>query len=225
MKFQLQNSSKAQCIIKICIVLCAFFVVGSILYYFNYLHAVTGEESKTFNVWYNFLSPIIAIANVVAFIGLTVAIIYGESSRHKQREKIHIADSILNKIYYIEQEFSKAELDLRKNNPSLLDVYSAYIAVYRARNYFQHLLTVSTLGETEKEDVKDMFDVFKELEQQLAASYEQHKAQNIQYTKQDTNTFSQQLNHITGMLNIIEAEMMEQMAKHIEEGISMPIEG
>lgn len=212
---QKNRPNKATCIAKLCIVLCAFFVISAVLYYFNYLHNATEAECTSWGVWYNFTSPVIAIANIIAFIGLTMAIIFGENSQHEQREKIHIADNILTKLYQIEKELAEMEKELRSVAPDMPVVYSAYLVLYRARYYFGTLHTIDTLSEKEKSEAKDLRDAFADVEREIAASYSEHKNTNTPFTLDEGKHFSKGLNRLTAMLNMMEADMMQQMAKTI----------
>lgn len=216
----------AKCTIKFCIVLCAFFIVGALLYYFNYLHEAVKAHDETWDLWYNFLSPIIAIANVIAFIGLTAALFFGEREQHRQRERIHISESILTKIYSIEQELSISEKALRSQNVSLIDIYSAYIAVYRAHYYFETLHSISTLSEEEKEAMQVLRDAFLQTENQMAIIYEaQKKKSNKSSMVTEARECAQSICHLTGMLNMMEANMMQQMANNIKTDASEPLKG
>ncbi len=218
---QNKRYDKAKCAIKLCIVICAFSIGGALLYYCNALHGVTNNTS--WDTWYNFLSPIIAIANIIAFIGLTAAIYYGETKRQEQFEKTHIEETILTKICYIEQKLTEVEKELRTSAPALPTVYTAYIIVYRARYYFEKLNTIEILGETEKTDAADMLESLKNMEEEMARSYNTHKDNNTQYTLEEGKQLSKQLNHLTGKLNMMEADMMQQMAKNIGTNAPEPI--
>lgn len=220
---QTKHYDKAKYAIKLCIVVCAFSIGGGLLYYCNALHGM--QEDVQWGVWYNFMSPIIAVANIVAFIGLTAAIYYGESKRQKQFEKTHIEESILTKIYYIEQKLTEAEKDLRTAAPKLAQVYTAYIIVYRARYYFETLNKIETLSESEKTDAENLFKSFQQVEDDMAKSYKDHKDNNKEYTEDDGKQLSKPLNHLTGKLNMMEAVIMQQMAKNIGTDAHEPMQG
>lgn len=206
--------SNAKCVIKLCVVLCAFFIGSALWYYFNYLHTTCSDEN-ILGTWYNFLSPIIAVANIVAFIGLTAAIFFGENSQHQQREKIHIEDAMLSKLYNIERDLVNVDTDLRLQDPSIKNVYSAYLVVYRGRYYFEQLKEVETLSEDEKADAGDMRDAFEEKERQLRESYILHRNNGNPYSEDEIRSFTKSINHLIGMLNMMETHIMQQMAKSV----------
>lgn len=217
--------NEARCAIVVCTLLCLLVMGGALGYYFQNLHETSQPARTEWNVWYNFLSPIIAFGNILAFIGLTVAIYMGESQRQQQFEKTHIEGTIIAKIYQIEQALAESEKDLRTQPPTLSSVYTAYIVVYRAHYYFETLHTIETLSDLEKADAKDVLDIFQRAEEEIARSYQAHKNDHTPHTQQEGIDLAQLLNHLTGKLNMMEADMMQQMAKNIGPHASEPIQG
>ena len=99
----------------------------------------------SYAVWYNFISPLIAIINVIAFIGLTVAIYKGESDRQKKHEQINIQNTIISKIQQIEKELSEGEIGLRRGSVEIQQLYTIYISLYKIENYLKDLPKISLL--------------------------------------------------------------------------------
>ena len=81
-----RKKCKIECIIKWCVAICVLLIAGSTLFYICYIHGVD-EGGNVWSSWYNYVSPFIAIANVAAFLGLTIAIFLGDDKRQKTQEQ------------------------------------------------------------------------------------------------------------------------------------------
>ena len=136
--------NEARCAIALCVIVCISLIVWCGGYFFNHLSDLAPEYNWLSN-WYNFASPIIAIANVVAFIGLTIAIYIGESDRQKKHEQINIQNTIISKIQQIEKELSEGEIGLRKGSVEIQQLYTIYISLYKIENYLKDLPKISLL--------------------------------------------------------------------------------
>lgn len=140
---------EARCIIILCILLCIIFVAGPILHY--YLHM--RNDDAQWCIWYNFVSPFVAIANVIVFGGLTIAIYKGETLRQKTHEQVNIQNIIINKLQHIEKELVTEESALREGKIKVMHFYTIYISLYRYENYFKNMPSLAILKK--RRDVKE----------------------------------------------------------------------
>lgn len=147
MKKSKQNN-EARCQIILCTLLCIIFIAGPILHYCFCLHS---NDSTQWMVWYNFVSPFIAIANVIAFVGLTIAIFLGESERQKAHEQVNIQNTIITKLQQIEKDLTLAESALRSGSVKVMHFYTIYLLLYRYENYFKQMPSLALLKKRKEE--------------------------------------------------------------------------
>lgn len=156
-KFKVNN--EARCAIIICSLVCVITIGSAVGYYFYHMSIYDADWSE----WYNFTSPFIAVANVLAFIGLTVAIYIGESRRQKAQEQAKIQNAIIAKLQIMEKELSLKEESFREwKNIKAKDLYEIYIPLYRCSNYLKKLPEIF-LFEHKEEERKDAKQVFEQI--------------------------------------------------------------
>jgi len=216
------QKNKIECIIKWCVALCFFLIVGGLCYYLCHLRGVDIEEGSLCAIWYNYLSPFIAIANVIAFIGLTIAIYVGEDQRQKMHEQINIQNAIIDKLQSIERDLTLKEETFRKEKSTLNDVYSIYIAIYRYANFFKDLPSLSILEtrKDEKENASKVLEQVNATQKLFIDYYKEHKA-NIsrqgEINDDDKRPLLRQLNFLMGYIEEFEISILQDISLHIDQ--------
>lgn len=175
-------------------------------------------QNEALGNWYNFSSPIIAIANVLAFIGLTIAIYIGERDQQKTHEKINIQNTILSKLQHVEEELAAKDLSLRTGSVKVMHLYTIYIVLYRYENYFKNLPSLSILKKRkeEKENAEKIVQQVKEGKDMFLSKY--------QNFKQNDRCFidSSECKDLANKLNLIIA-YLEEYEMSILQDISITI--
>lgn len=156
-------NNEAKCAIVLCVIVCIGLIAWSVWYYFDTLQTLTGEK-VSFKNWYNFASPILAIANIIAFIGLTVAIYIGESGRQKNHEKVSIQKTIINKVQIVEIDLKEQTKILYKEDIKRIEIYDIYISLYRYFYYFKNLPDIPIL-ESDDQRHKDAKEILEQITQ------------------------------------------------------------
>ena len=212
-----QSNSEAKCAIALCVVVCISLIFWCCGYFYNHLSQLAPQNEALGN-WYNFSSPIIAIANVLAFIGLTIAIYIGERDQQKTHEKINIQNTILSKLQYVEEELAAKELSLRTGSVKVMHLYTIYIVLYRYENYFKNLPSLSILKKRkeEKENAEKIVQQVKEGKDMFLSKY--------QNFKQNDRCFidSSECKDLANKLNLIIA-YLEEYEMSILQDISITI--
>ena len=212
-----QSNSEAKCAIALCVVVCISLIFWCCGYFYNHLNQLTPQNEALGN-WYNFSSPIIAIANVLAFIGLTIAIYIGERDQQKTHEKINIQNTILSKLQHVEEELATKELSLRTGSVNVMHLYTIYIVLYRYENYFKNLPSLSILKKRkeEKENAEKIVQQVKEGKDMFLSNY--------QNFKQNDRCFidSSECKDLANKLNLIIA-YLEEYEMSILQDISITI--
>lgn len=214
---QQDKYDKAKYAIKLCMMICAFIIGGALMFYFCRMHSICNESWQT---WYNFLSPYIAIANIIAFIGLTVAIYLGESTRQTKHEQVNIQNTIIAKLQRVENDLAVAEKTLRSDNVGLQDVYTTYIILYRHTHYFNLLPDLSILSQREQER-KIAKDVLKRIEATrdvFIKFYNDHKTEDkFLFTHEMKHDLAYHINYLTAHLEEFEISIIQDISITIEE--------
>ena len=209
-----QKYDKAKYAIKLCITICVFTLGIAILCYGCRLRDLGINENATWSLWYNYLSPFIAFANVVAFAGLTIALYYGEDNRQKTHERINIQNTIINKLQLIEKDFSIKEKELR-SNPNMIDVYSVYISLYKYAHYFKHLPKLSILSTKEHEDAIQVLKKIEEIREIFINFYSKHD-KNHNITEEEKQDLAYQLNYLSAYLEEFEISIIQDIALSVD---------
>ena len=187
------------------------------MFYFCRMHSSCHESWGT---WYNFLSPYIAIANIIAFIGLTVAIYSGESTRQTKHEQVNIQNTIISKLQYIEKDLALVEKILRSDNAGLQDVYTTYIILYRHTHYFSILPDLSILSqrEYEKKIAKEVLERIEATREVFIKFYNDHKdEENFLFTHEMKHDLAYHINYLTAHLEEFEISIIQDISITIEE--------
>lgn len=212
-----QSNNKIECIIKWCAAFCILSIAGGILYYFCHFHCITSENRITWDIWYNYLSPIIAIANVGAFLGLTIAIYKGDEQRQKTHEHINIQNTILTKLQIIEQDLSQKEERLRGNSNNQ-DIYTIYISLYKHVYYFKSLpeLAILTSRLKVRDDAKQVFDKIVEVREIFIKAYQDHKSENKEPTDDEKQDLAYHLNYLLAAIEELEMSIIQDISLSVE---------
>ena len=210
---------EARCAIALCVIVCISLIVWSGGYFFNHLSEWAPEYNWLSN-WYNFASPIIAIANVTAFIGLTIAIYIGESDRQKKHEQVNIQNTIIAKLQIIEKELVTEELALRAGSVKVMHFYTIYLMLYRYENYFKNLPSLALL-EKRKEEKENASKIVKQVVEGrdlFLAKYKTLKEENREYIdSNDCKPLAKKLNLIIAYLEEFEMSIIQDISITILE--------
>lgn len=214
-----KRNNEAKCAIALCVVVCISLIVWCGGYFYNHLSQLAPQNEALSN-WYNFSSPIIAIANVLAFIGLTIAIYIGESDRQKTHEQFNIQNTIISKLQYIERELASNELTLRTGSVRVMHLYTIYIVLYRCENYFKNLPSLSII-EKRKEEKENAAKIVKQVQEGQAMflkGYQQFKQQNRDFIdSSECKEMANKLNLITAYLEEYEMSILQDISINIIE--------
>ena len=214
-----QSNSEAKCAIALCVVVCISLIFWCCGYFYNHLSQLAPQNEALGN-WYNFSSPIIAIANVLAFIGLTIAIYIGERDQQKTHEKLNIQNTILSKLQHVEEELAAKELSLRTGSVKVMHLYTIYIVLYRYENYFKNLPSLSILKKRkeEKENAEKIVQQVKEGKEMFLSKYQNFK-QNERYfiDSSECKDLANKLNLIIAYLEEYEMSILQDISITILE--------
>ena len=198
--------------------ICVLLIAGSTLFYICYIHGVD-EGGNVWSSWYNYVSPFIAIANVAAFLGLTIAIFLGDDKRQKTQEQAKVQNIIINKLQIIEKELSQQEKILRKNG-KIQDVYTIYILLYRFTYYFKALpdLVIFSSKPKEKEDAIQVLNKIEEVKKVFIDFYQNNKGNDTlkENKKQD---LAYELNFLSAYIEEFEISIIQDISQNVVEPI------
>lgn len=208
---KIKANNEARCAIIICALICTIVVGGALGCYFLHLHMGDNNWSK----WYNFTSPFIAIANVIAFMVLTIAIYIGEDTRSKTHEQSNIQNTIIHKLQKIEKELAQSEELLRKGSVNVQNVYTIYIMLYRYANYFKNLPSLSIL-KIRKEEKKNATEILKQIEKTrdiFINHYMSLKQQHKEYSdSNDCKPLARELNYLIAYFEEFEISILQDIS-------------
>ena len=212
-----RGNYKIECVIKWCVAVCVFLIVGCTLFYFCQIHEADNVSERWSN-WYNYISPFIAIANVAAFLGLTIAIFIGEEQRQKTHEQINLQNTIINKLQKIEVELSQSEKTLREYHVNIQSIYSIYIMLYRYANYFKNLPSLSIL-KTRKEEKKNASEVLAQIEKTrnlFISIYKEFREQEKKEVGRDKcKPLAKELNFLIAYLEEFEISILQDISINV----------
>ena len=208
---------EARCAIALCVIACVSLIVWCCGYFYNHLNDFAPKD-EALNNWYNFASPIIAIANVLAFIGLTIAIYIGESSRQKTHEHVNIQNTIISKLQIVEKDLALKELALRKNNIDVQVLYTIYVALYRYENYFKDLPTLSILAnrKAEKEEAEKVLRQIRDIADAFYEKYDGNKNNQQSLSIADVKPLIEKLNYLIAFIEEFEMSIIQDISSNVE---------
>ena len=205
---------EARCAIALCVIACVSLIVWCCGYFYNHLNDFAPKD-EALNNWYNFASPIIAIANVVAFIGLTIAIYIGESDRQKKHEQVNIQNTIITKLQHIEKELTTGEAALRAGSVKVMHFYTIYLMLYRYENYFKNLPSLALL-EKRKEEKENASKIVKQViegRDLFLSEYKALKEASREYIdSNDCKPLAKKLNLIIAYLEEFEMSIIQDIS-------------
>lgn len=207
-----KRHSETRCLIILCTLLCVIFIAGPVIHYCFHLHS---NDNNQWMVWYNFVSPFIAIANVIAFVGLTIAIYKGESERQKAHEQVNIQNTIITKLQQIEKDLTLEEYELRSGSVKVMHFYTIYLLLYRYENYFKQMPSLALLKkrEDEKENAAKIIQQVIEGRDLFINEYKKYQEQRREYVdSNDCKTLARKLNLIIAYLEEFEMTIIQDIS-------------
>jgi len=208
---------EARCAIALCVIVCVSLIVWCCGYFYNHLNDFAPKDEALSN-WYNFASPIIAIANVLAFIGLTIAIYMGESNRQKTHEHINIQNTIISKLQIVEKDLALKEQALRKNSVDVQVLYTIYVSLYRYENYFKDLPTLSILAnrKAEKEEAEKVLRQIRDIADAFYEKYDGSKNNQQSLSIADVKPLIGKLNYLIAFIEEFEMSIIQDISSNVE---------
>ena len=212
---QQNKYDQAKYAIKLCMMICAFIIGGALMYYFCRMHLSCHESWET---WYNFLSPYIAIANIIAFIGLTVAIYWGESARQAKHEQVNIQKTIIKKIQQVEIDLATQAKILYKKETLRIDIYSIYISLYGYAYYFINLPEIPLLESDaqRKKDAEEVLEQIKQTRDLFIGCYMKYD-DTTQINEIDRRSLARKLNILLAYLEVFEMSIINNISMDVVE--------
>ena len=212
---QQNKNDKVKYAIKLCSMICAFVIVGALMYYFCRMHMASNDSWAT---WYNFSSPYIAIANIIAFIGLTVAIYLGENSRQAKHEQINIQKTIIKKIQQIEIDLAVQTKILYKEETLRIDIYPIYISLYKYAYYFKNLPKIPIIDSDNqrKKDAEEMLEQFNKTRDQFIRCYMKYD-DTTQINEIDRRNLALKMNILLAYLEVFEMSIINNISLDVVE--------
>lgn len=208
---------EARCAIALCVIVCVSLIVWCSGYFYNHLNDFAPKDEALSN-WYNFASPIIAIANVLAFIGLTIAIYMGESNRQKTHEHINIQNTIISKLQIVEKDLALKEQALRKNSVDVQVLYTIYVSLYRYENYFKDLPALSILAnrKAEKEEAEKVLRQIRDIADAFYEKYDGSKNNQQSLSIADVKPLIGKLNYLIAFIEEFEMSIIQDISSNVE---------